>query len=221
MTRVLTALMAFITFSAIPSAVNQYRMFVDACDRQQKGDLAGAAQLYASLLSSHPDGLFRHEALFNLAGAETLLGHYTQASMIYAGLEQFRGTMGANAAYNHGNLLASTALGSPKTPESREQLRAALACYRKALTTDPENTNARINYEIVQRALRNTTPPPSSSSGGGSGNGAPGNQPRQQGLNVDVSNMVLDNARQEEGAMMRRYFRPAPPRQTPREQKDW
>jgi len=216
----LPALIVLFSFGSIPSAVKQYRMFVEAYERQQSGNLTAAMKGYATLLTRHPDTFLRHEALFDLAGAEYGLNHFPQASAIYSGLETVKGPIGANASYNRGNAIARAAFGAPKAPGYTDELRRSLACYRRALLASPGNNDARINYEIVFRALHSRTPP-SPASGGGGGKGAPGQQPQQQKLSMDVSNLVLDNARHEEGQMMRRYFRPAPPRQTPKEQKDW
>jgi tetratricopeptide (TPR) repeat protein len=220
MHRLLTVLTVLFSLSSIPSAVRQYRMFLDAYDRQQKGDARGARQSYATLLARHPDSFLLREAQFNLAGTEYSLNRYREASAIYAGLQPVKGAIGVNASYNRGNALATVAFANPKAHDYQEQLRSSLACYRRALLVDPRDIDARINYEIVLRALRSLAPPPSSSAGGG-GKGSPGNQPQQQALSSDVSNLVLGNARQEEGQMMRKYFRPAPPRQNPKEQKDW
>lgn len=218
---VLASLILLLTLSDLTSAVRQYRMFLEAYDRQRTGDLAGARQGYASLLSAYPDGLFKREALFDLAGAEYGLNRPRQAATIYAGLQADKGRIGAHASYNRGNALATIAFANPKALDYPEQLRSSIACYRRALLANPQDIDARINYEIVFRALRRLTPPPSTASGGGGGQGAPGHGAGQQALSPDVSNLLLDNARQEEGRMMRRYFRPAPPRQSPKEQKDW
>ena len=220
MHRVLTVLIVFFSFSSIPSAFRQYRMFLDAYERQKNGDARGAGQAYLSLLTHHPDSFLRSEALFNLAGTAYSQKRYQEASAIYAKLQSVKGSIGANAAYNRGNSLSTMAIANPKAPDYPAQLRNALACYRQALFIDPGHTDARINYEIVLRALRSLTPPTSSRSGGG-GKGSQGQQPQQQGISSDVSNMVLGNARQEESQMMRRYFRPAPPRLSSKEQKDW
>ena len=219
MPRLLIALIALLSFSDIRSAVRQYRMFADAYERQQNGDLNGASEGYAALLSGYPDGFFRNEARFDLAVIQHTRNRFAQASEIYAGLQPVKGQIGINASYNRGNALASMAFSNPKAPDYPDQLRNALACYRRALLGDPNHTEARINYEIVLRALRSITPHQAPSGGGGTG--APGRQPQRQGLSSDVSNLVLGNARQDEGQMLRRYFRPAPPRQIPKEAKDW
>lgn len=221
MLRLLTALIVLFSFGTIPSAVRQYRMFLDAYARQQSGDQAGAAKLYTQLLSRYPDSFVRKEALFNLACAEYARNRFLNAAALDSGLQSAKGQIGVDASYNRGNALAMAALANPRSPDYQPRLRAALTSYRRALLVDPNHSDARINYEIVLRALQRLTPPPSPAGGGGAGAGGGDRQTRRQGLNVDISNLILDNARLQEGQMMRKYFRPAPPRQTPREQQDW
>ncbi len=220
MHRLAFALVAILTLNDIPSAVRQYRMFTEAYDRQKSGDADGASRGYAELLARHPGSLFRNEALFDLAVIRKAQGRSQEAASIYAGLQRVTGPIGVNAAYNLGNITAAAALAEPKAADHAARLRNALAIYRRVLVADPNHADARINYEVVLRALR-AVEPPKAPSGGGQGEGAQGNRPQQQGLSSDVSNLVLGNARQEEGQMMRRYFRPAPPRQLPKEEKEW
>lgn len=221
MLRLLTAMIVLFSFSTIPNAIRQYQMFLDAYQRQQSGDQAGAAKIYADLLSRYPDSFIRREALFNMAVAEYSQNRFSRAAALNSGLQTTKGPIGVNAAYNRGNALAQIAFADPRARDYQNQLRASLVCYRQALIADPNHTDARINYEIVLRALRRLNPPPSPSGGGSGGAGGGDRQTRQQGLSVDISNMILDNARLQEGQMMRKYFKPAPPRQNAKEEEDW
>ncbi|NTU93029.1 MAG: hypothetical protein HGB29_07385 [Chlorobiaceae bacterium] len=221
MHRLLTALIVLFSFNTIPSAIRQYRVFMDAYGHQQAGDHATAGKIYSTMLSDYPDSFLRREAMFNLACAEFAQNRPLSSATLYAGLQTVKGAIGVNASYNRGNALAMIAFANPKAPGYREKLGASLGSYRQALLADPGNTDARINYEIVLRALQRLSLPPTPSGGGGGGSGAPDRPTRQQGVSEDVTNLVLDNARLEEGQMIRKYFRPAPPRQTPKEQQDW
>lgn len=222
MLRLLTVLVTLISVGDIPSAFREYRMFLEGYGRQKAGDHAAAGRIYATLLSSPSATLLRRESLFNLACAEYAQNRFMNAAALDANLQGSKGPIGSNAAYNRGNALARAAFAEPRAATYRERLRQALASYRRALVADPAHTDARINYEIVLRALRRISPPPSPSGGGGGGGQvAPGSRQRQQGLSTDVSNLILDNARLQEGEMMRKYFRPAPPRQNAKESRDW
>ncbi len=218
----LTLLIAITSVGSIPSAIRQYRMFTEAFERQSDGDFVVARRSYALLLTRYPNGIFRQEALFNLAGTEYSLNRFEQASSLYAGLQASRGAVGWRASYNRGNALATIAFSNRKAHDFPDQLRASLACYRKALVTNPMDTDARINYEIVLRALNSISPPrTAAASGGGGSQGKTGPGSPQQKLSNDVSQLVLNNASQDEGQMIRRYFKPAPPRQARKEEKDW
>lgn len=222
MLRLLTALVFLFSFGDLPATIREYRLFQEGYERQKAGDHAGAGKIYTSLLSGHPGTFLRREALFNLACAEYSQNRFMNAAALYANLQGSAGPIGSNAAYNRGNALARAAFTAPRAPYYRERLRQALASYRRALVADPAHTDARINYEIVLRALRRVSPPPSPSGGGGAGGQAgPGSRQRQQQLSTDVSNLILDNARLQEGEMMRKYFKPAPPRQNAKEARDW
>ena len=153
MHRLALALVAFLTFSDIPSAVRQYRTFVEAYDRQRNGDVAGASQGYTDLLSRYPGSFFRNEALFDLALIHQGRHQLQEASTIYAGLQRVPGPIGVNSSYNQGNLLASIALGNPKAPDYASRLRNALACYRRALTADPNHADAKKSREVILKAL--------------------------------------------------------------------
>lgn len=223
MHRLVTALIVLFSLGAIPSTVRQYRLFLEAYEHQREGDHAGAGKIYAALISEYPDGFLRREALFNIASSEYAQNRFLRSSAFYSVLQTSRGKLGVSASYNRGNALAMAAFADRKAPGYREQLRTSLAAYRKALLADPDHSDARVNYEIVLRELRRLTPPPSRSGGGGGGGGSAehGQQSRQQGLSADISKLILDNASLQENQMLRKYFRPAPPRQHQKEQMDW
>ena len=79
----------------------------------------------------------------------------------------------ARVLANQGNALAMEAFANRKGAGQEELLEQALACYRRALLDNPQNTDARINYEIVLRAIQRHQPPPPSPApeGGGAPNG--------------------------------------------------
>lgn len=218
MARLLTALLISASLSAIPAAIEQYLAMRRAQGLGASGNHAGAAALYRELVARHPNGPFHTDATFNLAVEEYAQGKFLPAAERWGTLRNASGTFSRNAAYNRGNALAAEAFARPSRASAREHLAGALAGYRQALLKHPDDTDARINYEIVLRALlrRNNAP----SGGGGGGDRAPAE--RQKTVNSDVSNLILEEARQEESRMMRSYFRPArPEREKAEERADW
>ena len=217
MQRALLLLIALFSFDAVKSNLEQYNLFRKANRQAQFGHYTTAVQQYRQLLDRYPAGYLRCEASFNLACAEYGMKHYRRASEQFAALPPGNADLSRTAGYNQGNALAMEAFANHKGAGQEELLDQALACYRRALLDNPQNTDARINYEIVLRAIqRRQPPPPAPAPQGGSapdGNGQDGGGA--------VSRLILENARQEEARQMRKYFKPLPTKPSERNQPDW
>ncbi|NTX00714.1 MULTISPECIES: tetratricopeptide repeat protein [unclassified Myxococcus] len=95
---------------------------------------------------------------FNRGDALAKLGRVKDAQEVFRGVtESNRPDLRQKAWYNLGNLAATTG--------DRVE---ALKSYRRALTLDPQDVQARHNYEVV---LRNLPPPQDNSADGGSDGG--------------------------------------------------
>ena len=217
MQRTLLFLIALFSFDAVKSNFDQYNLFRNANRQAQAAQYATAVQQYRLLLDRYPAGLLRCEASFNLACAEYGMKHYRRSAELFATLPPGNADLSKTAVYNQGNALAMEAFRNHAGAAKEALLGRALAFYRRALLDNPQNTDARINYEIVLRAMQRHQPPPPSPApqGGGSaeGNGQDGGGA--------VSRLILENARQEEAQAMRKYFRPLPSKPTERNQPDW
>lgn len=217
MQRALLLLIALFSFDAVRSNLEQYNLFRKANRQAQAGQYATAIQQYRQLLDRYPAGLLRCEASFNLACAEYGMKHYRRSAELFAALPPGNAALSKTAGYNQGNALAMEAFRSHRGAAQEALLGRALAFYRRALLDNPQNADARINYEIVLRAMQRHQPPPPAPApqGGGSpeGNGQDGGGA--------VSRLILENARQEEARQMRKYFRPLPSKPSERNQPDW
>jgi tetratricopeptide (TPR) repeat protein len=106
---------------------------------------------------------------FNRADALAKLGRIPEAEQLFRSVtESNRPDLKQKAWYNLGNLKATTG--------DRQE---ALKSYRRALTLDPQDLQARHNYEVV---LRNLPPPdnknqPDGGADGGSDGGSDGGRP--------------------------------------------
>jgi hypothetical protein len=217
MQRALFLLIALFSVDAVKSNLDQYNLFREAYSQTQAGQRSAAARQYQRLLDRYPAGYLRCEASFNLACAEYGMKHYRRAAEKFATLPPGDADLNKTAGYNQGNALAMEAFASRKGAVQEELLDRALACYRRALLDNPQNTDARINYEIVLRAIqRHQPPPPAPAPHGG---GAPDGNGQDGG--GAVSRLILENARQEEARQMRRYFKPLPSKPSERNQPDW
>jgi hypothetical protein len=220
MHRLLPALIVLVSIGSLPSNLRQYQLLRVANAHEENGDIAGAVRMYHSLLDRYPDGIFRREILFNLADTEYVMKHYLRSAGMFDTIPAGNPEITRLATYNKGNALAMTAFGNPKALDYPELLSRSLACYRIVLLSDPRNTDARINYEIVRRALRKLSPPPPSPSPASSDKPAAANR-SPQSISINVANMILDNAQQNEALLMRKYFHPIPARRTAEEEEDW
>lgn len=220
MHRLLTALIVLVSIGSLPSNLRQYQLLRVANAHVENGDIAGAVSMYHSMLARYPDGIFRREILFNLADTEYGMKHYRGSASMFDSISAGNPKITRLAAYNKGNALAMEAFGNRKAPDYGELLSRSLACYRLVLLSDSRNSDARVNYEIVRRALRRLSPPPPSPSPSNSEKPSAANK-SPQSLSVNVANMILDNARQEEALLMRKYFRPMPSRRSAEEEDDW
>jgi tetratricopeptide (TPR) repeat protein len=216
MQRALLFLIALFSFDAVKLNLEQYSLFRKANRQAQSGQYAAAVQQYRQLLDRYPAGLLRCEASFNLACAEYGMKHFRRAAEQFAALPPGDAGLSRTAGYNQGNALAMEAFANHKGADQEELLGRALFCYRRALLEAPQNTDARINYEIVLRAIQRRQPPPPPAPQGGSSPDGTG-----QDGGGGVSRLILENARQEEARQMRKYFKPLPSRPSERNLPDW
>lgn len=107
----------------------------------QRGDFEEAVQLYRQAINKNPDNA---RLYFNLGNAYSKLGNTEEALSAF---EEFKrrskdSRQQSLADYNSGRLLSDN-----------EQYEDALSFYREALRKNPEDEDARHNYELAQRKL--------------------------------------------------------------------
>lgn len=222
MQQILSFLIALFTLTAVQSNFEQYTLFRKANTYAQAGKPAQAVQSYRKLLDNYPAGILRSEASFNLAVAEFVMKHYRRSAEQFASIPPGKSSLIRHAGYNRGNALAMEAFSEGKSASGhKELLSRALSCYRRALLDNPQNSDARINFEIVSRALQRTQPPPPAPTPQDAGSPPETGKNGQGSGSTVLSGMILEQARQEEARQMRRYFRPLPPKEAGRNQPDW
>lgn len=135
MNRLLVATLVFF----IAFAPNDARKANEAYER---GEFATAAELYRTAIQSDPDNA---RLYFNLGNSLAKMGQTEEAQQAY---EQYKNLTDnpqdqALADYNIGNLLSDS-----------QQLDKAAEYYRQALMGNPDDEDAKHNYELAIRQLQ-------------------------------------------------------------------
>jgi tetratricopeptide (TPR) repeat protein len=210
----------------MPDMIEQYRLFNRANTLHEQDSFLKAGEMYNTLLAKYPKGSFSEEAMFNLAVTEFRLEKYSDAAGHFSALQRLlkkEGRKSRNTWYNEGNALAMQAFRSADRLTSIELLQNALTRYRAVLVADPGNIDARMNYEVVARAIEKRSPPPPPPAPSPSA-GTPEPEEEQQNsslISSNLANLMLENAQREEKQLLSKYYRPGTARIMIKEDKDW
>ena len=126
----------------------------DAKKKGRRGNALYSQEEFSQAASTYRDGVLEiqengpgsvHSGLLNNLGASLFRqGDYEQAASAFASshrmAQDLNGLVRAN--YNAGNAAVM-----------QEELESALELYKSALLSDPDNENAKFNYEFVKRQL--------------------------------------------------------------------
>jgi len=118
------------------------------------GDFEQALQHYGAALVDEPDS---PRLNFNMGNAHYQLGRFEDAVASYGrvGAVADDDPRAAKVAYNLGNvqfrLAAAAAAENPQ--QALEGYALAMAAYRRALGMDPDDRDAKFNYEFARKAL--------------------------------------------------------------------
>ncbi|MDZ7755688.1 tetratricopeptide repeat protein [Rhodohalobacter sp.] len=129
-------ILLIIGFLFIASSLNDARKANEAF---KNGDYELAVELYRQAIDQNPDN---SRLYFNLGNALAKAGYTEEAMKVY---EQFRNmteeiNQQALADYNKGKLLSE-----------QENFDEAISHFREALRKNPDDEDARFNYELAQR----------------------------------------------------------------------
>ncbi len=197
-----TLLLAVTFLTSMQERFREYRMQLNAYALYERHAYPEAEQAYEELHTPVHSQKEINRTTFNLACTLYMQGKFQEAADLFAQSAKTGSKYSEirqSAIYNEGDALAMKAIGSNGKAQKTLFFRQSLNRFKTVLLTDPGDGEAKINYEIVRRFLKeqetpeqNTAPPPS------------------PGLKNNVANRLLDNAQQDESSIMRRAPRTAP-----------
>lgn len=176
-----------------------------------------AAERYQNVIERQPESRNGTVATFNLGNALVHMDHHAKAAAHFRGIAskhqasyQFR----ADARFNAGNAFALLALSSGEMGRKKKLFETALQEYREALLLNPDDQDAKINFEIILRRLNALKSPP--------GAGKNNVRSRENSLmGNDIVSNVLEQAAQEERQVLREKYRTSSRAQQTGSNKDW
>ncbi|MCF8383273.1 MAG: hypothetical protein K9G39_06705 [Chlorobium sp.] len=196
-----TLFLLFAATFSMSGEFREYRTVQKGNSLYMQGEYFQAEQLYRTLPDIPPGKKGSSPALFNLAGALVRQGKHTEARRIYRSiaLNPRAKHLHNPSIYNEGTSLAMEGIATGNLVLKRELLRQALLRYTAVLRSDPADTDARINYEIVFRMLET----PRSSSSRQPENSRKNGDPAGSEL-MKTAERILENARLQENSLMRK-----------------
>ncbi|MEI8186873.1 MAG: tetratricopeptide repeat protein [Chlorobiaceae bacterium] len=200
----LPALLLIITLvSSIQELLRDYRLQQQANTFYEKREYSRAESTLRQLLNNIPDGEQATSTTFNLGCTLYMQSKYAESASIFARKSKTangRYETEINSLFNEGSSLAMNAIGT--TEKSRKILlfRHSLDRLKSVLLNNPNDGDAKINYEIVRRYLSELDTPHRSSSS--SSENKKNAQPKS-GISQDMAQRLLQKAQQDESSLMR------------------
>ena len=209
-----TLLLAVALLTSMQESFREYRMQVKAYALYGRHAWREAESAYEELVTLPLREKERATASFNLACALYMQGKFPDAATLISNSAKpgrMLLEMRQRDIFNECNALAMRAIGDKAKAQKIVLFRQSLNRFKTVLLTEPGDGDAKINYEVVARYLRElertekeSSPPPASS------------------VKNNVADRLLDNAQQDESSLMQR---PPPTRasakQGSKNSKDW
>ncbi|MCX6179909.1 MAG: tetratricopeptide repeat protein [Chlorobiales bacterium] len=201
----LLALLLFITLasSSMQEMLQDYRLQLKADALYKKSSYSTAESTLRQLLATLPEGEKKTSATFNLACTLYMQGKYAEALSIFARKPKTvdqKHDIELQARFNEGNSFAMIALGTNGNNRKKELFLNSLNCFKYVLLNNPNDGDAKINYEIIQRYLHELEKPQHSSS---SSSEKKSNTQQTSGISRDIAERLLEKAQQDESSLMR------------------
>lgn len=204
----LPALLLVVTLiSSMPEMLHDYRLQLQANSLYENRDYSHAERTLRQLLITLPEGGERASTTFNLACTLYMQGKYAEATAMFARHPKTAGNyqdIELPSLFNEGNALAMSAIGTIVKSRKTVLFRNSLDRLKSVLLKNPNDGDAKINYEIVSRYLHELEAPKRSSSSSKENNS---NTQQKSGISQDMAQRLLEHAQQDESALMKQLPR--------------
>ncbi|NTV99295.1 MAG: tetratricopeptide repeat protein [Chlorobiaceae bacterium] len=209
-------LLFLLSAASIPEIFRDYRVMQEGYAAFEKHAYPVAEAKFLEILRLKPRGGDSASAAFNLGCTWYMQGKYPQASSLFTRWPQ-ESDLKLKSMFNQGNTLAMTAIASGDKNRKLQLFHSSLDLFKSVLIQDPNDGDAKINYEIIRRSIQELEQPPPPSSGAGGGSGARG----QSGIKGDVADRLLQKAQEDESSLMRQLPGQGKTEAGGKNDKDW
>jgi len=186
---------------------HDYRLQLQASALYEKHAYSHAESTLRQLLSTLPEGEITTATTFNLACTLYMQGRYADAATMFAHKPKTASRhheVELQSLYNEGNSLAMSAIGTSGKTGKTALFRNSLDRFKAVLLNNPNDGDAKINYEIVRRYLHELEAPKHGSS---SGTAKKSKVEPKSGIGHDISERLLEHSQQDESSLMRQLPR--------------
>ena len=127
---------SIISLSFLSSQDMGYKMY-------ENGDIKSALDYYEKLIKIENENISQEELLFNIGTIYSQMDSTSKASSIFEQAYEDSSGYSSDLSYNHGNTLYRS-----------QQLEESLKAFREALLINPDNLDARKNYEFIKSEIK-------------------------------------------------------------------
>ena len=127
---------SIISLSILSSQDMGYKMY-------ENGDIKSALDYYKQLSKIEDENISQEELLYNIGTIYSKMDSTSKASSIFEKAYEDSSGYSSDLSYNYGNTLYRS-----------QQLEKSLKAFRGALLSNPDDLNARKNYEFVKSEIK-------------------------------------------------------------------
>ena len=127
---------SIISLSILSSQDMGYKMF-------ENGDIESALDYYKQLSKIEDENISQEELLYNIGTIYSKMDSISKASSIFEKAYEDSSVYSSDLSYNYGNNLYRS-----------QQLEESLKAFRAALLSNPDDLDARKNYEFVKSEIK-------------------------------------------------------------------